>query len=226
LIFGRRLCHETVLGIHTSGRHHNGFKPYLLNLSNSVARVSPRSRGIQCPSFASVEPSFEVEGAGKIGHRLIPAVRVQQKARGRTTGQPNNRPSLRNGLDGLYALSSGTALFAPVVLRIICRNTWHQHRDARTTRFRRRIGLFVRMTRSRCKPTRPPHPRLNVRDDREAPLLRAGTGENVNLICPTTQARCVRQTGMTGNFCMDRMQGLPVVQLPTLGINGASEQIF
>ena len=83
------------------------------------------------------------EGAGNTGYRLIPAVRVQQKARGRTTGQPNNRPSLRNGLDGLYALSSGTALFAPVVLRIICRNTWHQHRDARTTRFRRRIDLFV-----------------------------------------------------------------------------------
>ncbi|WP_316176560.1 MULTISPECIES: hypothetical protein [unclassified Bradyrhizobium] len=33
-----------------------------------------------------------------------------------------------------------------------------------------RTGSFVRVIRSRCNPTRPPHPALHVHDDREAPL--------------------------------------------------------
>jgi hypothetical protein len=42
-------------------------------------------------------------------------VRVQQKARGRTTGTSRIiRPSLRDWLYGLYALSSGTGVLAPV----------------------------------------------------------------------------------------------------------------
>jgi len=37
-----------------------------------------------------------MEGAGKAGRRPAPMVRVQQKARGRTTGSAENtRPSLR-----------------------------------------------------------------------------------------------------------------------------------
>ena len=68
------------------------------------------------------------------------------------------------------------------------------------------------MIRSRCDPTRPPHPAPNVRDDRETPLLGGGTGENVKVICPTTQAGCVRQTGTTGNLRMRGLLKLPVVQ--------------
>jgi hypothetical protein len=49
-------------------------------------------------------------------------------------------------------------------------------------------GLFVGSRSARCNSDRPPHPWLNVRDDRETPLFgQAGTRENVNLICPTTQ---------------------------------------
>jgi len=74
---------------------------------------------------------------------VAPAVRVQKKARGRTTGGgPNNRPSLRNGLNGLYVLSLGTGFLPPSSADHLPR-IWHQHRDARTTRFRRRIELFV-----------------------------------------------------------------------------------
>jgi hypothetical protein len=47
--------------------------------------------------FHQITP-MESEGAGKTGHRLVPMVRVQKKARGRTTGSAEDtRPSLRNG---------------------------------------------------------------------------------------------------------------------------------
>jgi hypothetical protein len=36
---------------------------------------------------------------------------------------------------------------------------------------------------------RPPHPAPNVRDDREAPLLRDGMARVVDLICPTAKAK-------------------------------------
>jgi hypothetical protein len=59
-------------------------------------------------------------------------------------------------------------------LRIIFRNTWHQHRDARTTRFRRRIDLFVRakITLQTDAPTAPRTPRLVTIAN--APLVEAG----------------------------------------------------
>ncbi len=47
--------------------------------------------------------------------------------------------------------------------------------------------------------------RPTPRDDRETPLRRAGTSENVQLICPTTQGQIVRQTNTTGNW---RMAGM------------------
>jgi len=49
------------------------------------------------------------------------------------------------------------------------------------------------------RPRRPSHPALNVRDDREAPLLsEAGRGEVLKMICPTGQAECLRHFGTTG----------------------------
>jgi hypothetical protein len=45
---------------------------------------------------------------------IAPMVRVQQKARGRTTGTDRIiRPSLRDWLYGLYALSPGPAFLPP-----------------------------------------------------------------------------------------------------------------
>jgi hypothetical protein len=62
-----------------------------------VADMLSRSRGTFAPELFIRTTLFKLEGAGKTGHRLMPMARVQQKARGRTTGQPNIRPSLRNG---------------------------------------------------------------------------------------------------------------------------------
>ncbi|WP_316224804.1 MULTISPECIES: hypothetical protein [unclassified Bradyrhizobium] len=51
-----------------------------------------------------------------------------------------------------------------------------------------RIGLFVGVERPRCNPLRPPHPALNVRDDREAPLLMSTERGNRTPISENTKA--------------------------------------
>ncbi|WP_316169020.1 MULTISPECIES: hypothetical protein [unclassified Bradyrhizobium] len=51
-----------------------------------------------------------------------------------------------------------------------------------------RIELFVDVERPRCNPLRPPHPALNVRDDREAPLLVSTGRGNRTPISENTKA--------------------------------------
>jgi hypothetical protein len=72
-----------------------------------------RSRGAnRARGFAGSHPRT-MEGAGKTGYPLIPMVRVQQKARGRTTGSANNRPSLRNGVTAYTCSPRGPAFLPP-----------------------------------------------------------------------------------------------------------------
>jgi hypothetical protein len=143
-----------------------------------------RSRGAnRARGFAGSHPRT-MEGAGKTGYPLIPMVRVQQKARGRTTGSANNRPSLRDGFNGCFVLSVGTGVLAPIrVMRsiIALRQRACAHCADISTGMSGphdltvRIELFVRMNGSRCNPIRPPHPRLAYRDDRAyAPPLETG----------------------------------------------------
>jgi len=49
-------------------------------------------------------------------------------------------------------------------------------------------AVSIVSAQKRLKLSRPSHPALNVRDDREAPLNERGTGEKMLLICPTPQA--------------------------------------
>jgi len=96
--------------------------------------AAPRAR-VSKEKFAALEL---VEGAGKAGCLAgthgPPANKKQAAV---TTGGPNNRPSLREWLYGLYVVSPGTGFLAPVASQIVVRKAWHQHRDARTARFRR-----------------------------------------------------------------------------------------
>ena len=62
--------------------------------------------------------------------------------------------------------------------------TWHQRRDARTTRLRR-----PRSAHSSRAPSRPSHPTPNVRDDREAPLERARDQVGLLLFLPKRKAK-------------------------------------
>jgi hypothetical protein len=118
--------------------------------------------------FQNSSPSKKTEGAGKAGCRSHPWSACNKKARGRTTGTPDIRPSLHNGLTAYSALSPGTGVLAPVfatMLRIIASAAMRK-RIARGIStgmpgphgLAVRIGLFVRATVSRCNPTRPPHP--------------------------------------------------------------------
>jgi hypothetical protein len=50
---------------------------------------------------------------------------------------------------------------------------------------------------SRLTPSRPPHPMPNVRDDRETPLLWAGTGRISELICARREAKYFCKRGLT-----------------------------
>jgi hypothetical protein len=105
-----------------------------------------------------------------LGQHPWPA--CSKKARGRTTGTTEHRPSLRNGLNDLYVISSGTGCLAPVLRQ----RASHVAQGASTGTpgphdFAVRIVLFVRMDQPRCNPIRPSHPAPNARDDRETPLL-------------------------------------------------------
>jgi len=76
---------------------------------------------------------------------------------------------------GLYVISSGTGVLAPVACELVAPQTWRQHRGARTTRFRRpqpgrsSVGLAASIAF-----------RPNVRDDRDTPLD-LGSEQNGNI---------------------------------------------
>ena len=149
-----------------------------------LRRCAPRNDGgetcvlILAPAFASEccssDRPLENEGAGKAGCRSAPMARLQQKKQAAVTTGTGRiiRPSPRDGWNGLYVLSPGTGVLPPSPARSsnVAARTWSQHRETRTTRFRRAYRIVRRHDRSRCNPTRPPHPAPHARDDRDAPL--------------------------------------------------------
>src|SRR5262245_53854224 len=105
------------------------------------------------------------EGAGQAGYRPTPMGRVPQKARRTTTASAKYPAFPARWPYGLYVLSPGTGLIAPVA-----RNARHEHRRLGISTgmpgphdFAVRIELFVGATRSRCNSIHPPHPALHVR---------------------------------------------------------------
>jgi hypothetical protein len=123
------------------------------------------------------------EGTGKAGCRPHPRSACKQKARGRTTGTSRIiRPSLREWLYGLYVLSPGTGVLAPVTAMLVkASQAWPQHREARTTRLHRAQLVFVRAIISRNR-LRPSHSLSNVRDDAYVPHPDRNA-RSIRLIC-------------------------------------------
>jgi hypothetical protein len=66
------------------------------------------------------------------------------------------------------------------------------------------FAVRVRAIRQRRNP-RPPHPALNVRDDRETPLCEAGQGEFVKVICPTRKAGYFSYKDWTSQITLIRL---------------------
>jgi hypothetical protein len=82
------------------------------------------------------------------------------------------------------------------------------HRHRRDAKHRRQLDasvgasgphdFAVRASAARLAPLpRPPHPAPNVRDDAYAPLIEAGRGELVEMICPTAKAKYFCKEGWT-----------------------------
>jgi hypothetical protein len=120
------------------------------------------SRG--APGVRAVDqlPPSETKGAGKAGRRLAPMVRVQQKARGRTTGAAEiARPSLRDGVTAYTWSPRGPALLPPSPAQRPRRLDLSTGRSERHD-FTVRSGAFVRMIRSCCALPHPPHPPSRV----------------------------------------------------------------
>jgi hypothetical protein len=95
------------------------------------------------------------------------------------------RPSLRDGFNGLLrALPGDRAFLSPSPADCLCRLDISVEISGPR-------GFAVRIDARRLRATqRPSHPAPNVRDDREAPLLRcAGRPKEVAVICPTEQVK-------------------------------------
>jgi hypothetical protein len=146
------------------------------NIEASVIQqgMHPCSRGASSPSLFRMDHPPDDRGCREGRELASPMARLQQKnAGGRYHRFGRGHPDLpcATVLRFIRALP-GDRLSCPrrlPTMRQHHRKTWHQLRDARTTRLHRRTGSFVRTRTPRCDPTRPPHPAPDVRDDREAP---------------------------------------------------------
>jgi hypothetical protein len=141
-----------------------------------------------------------IENRGRREDRVpfAPMVRVQQKStRQNHRYEPNNRPSLRNGFNGLLRALPGETGLCCHRRFASSRKTRHLHRGARTTRLRR-----------------PPHAvRLTTRRGHRIPLptsvtiakrpsCGSETSGSIVVICPTTQ----EEMCTTGSLCMAGMR--------------------
>jgi hypothetical protein len=113
-----------------------------------------------------------------------------------------------------FALSLGSGLSCPRRRAIISRDLVSASGGQDHTPSPSASASFVRVPKARATPTRPSHPALNVRDDREAPLLsERGTARimllisgKVRLIYEKQEMPRLRQIGTTGSLRMVRMR--------------------
>ena len=110
---------------------------YPVHISNSAKHRSAISRRIP-PELCDRHALEKREGAGNAGRWPQPMARLQQKTQAAgTTGSAEHPAFPARWAYSLYVISPGTGLIAPVACEHVASQTWHQHRDARTTRFRR-----------------------------------------------------------------------------------------
>jgi hypothetical protein len=140
--------------------------------------TASRSRGAWRPSFSIHRPSSETEGAGKTGCPSHPWSACNKKARGRTTGT-----SRTTGLPCAMVLTVSFVL-SPVrpgfvvTVRATPKASSRPRQCAGALRGAPASGRQDHTTspsairHSSRDVSRPSHPAANVRDDREAPLLR------------------------------------------------------
>ena len=139
-----------------------------------VKHAFSSSHPLSRPSVAHLIALSRMRARGRPGAGRHPWPACSRKSR-------RQSPQVRAGSSGLPRAMVGTAYTCsprgPAVLppsparsSRLATPAWSQHRETRTTRFRRAHRIVRRHDRSRCNPTRPPHPAPHARDDRDAPL--------------------------------------------------------
>jgi hypothetical protein len=132
-----------------------------------------RSRDMICPSHDDVVPPSLNRGRREGRELAAPMARVQKKSTRQNHRFGQDIPALpARWCYGLYALSPGTGVIAPVIRAPVERcELGISTGMPGPCDFAVRAVSFVRELIVHCDTSRPPRRRLNVRDDREAPLL-------------------------------------------------------
>jgi hypothetical protein len=135
---------------------------------------SPRIAPEFCGEFAALESRGRREGRMQ---GLHPWPACNKKAGGSHHRWAEQPAFPARWFDGLYVVSSGTGLIAPVASNALSASspTWPQHREARTARFHRRIG-YVRPREQTHAATRRAHriPHPTSVTIAKRPLIRGG----------------------------------------------------
>ncbi len=139
----------------------------------SITHASSLSRRLAPELVQEITALLKQRAQGRPGAGRARGPRAKKNARGGYHRSGRTRPALpARWCYGLYAISLGTGCLAPII-----RGAKAQRREFGISTgmpgprdFTVASEPFVRMIRSRCDQTRPPHPAPDVRDDREAPL--------------------------------------------------------
>jgi hypothetical protein len=148
------------------------------------------------PELCSILVPSKDEGAGKAGCRTAPMARQQQKKLAAvTTGSAEHPAFPARWFTAYSALSSGTGLSCPRRRAIISRDLASASGGQDHTPSPSASASFVRVHEARATPTRPSHPALNVRDDREAPLVSERGTARIMLLIPGKVKSDLRKSG-------------------------------
>ena len=151
--------------------------------------MSCRPAALMRPVYARISPSKESKRAqGMPGEGLTHGPPANEKAGGSYHRFSQIiRHSLRDGFNGVLRALPGDRAFLPPssakrLADLAPASGCQNHTTSPSA-----SGSFVGALTARCDPMRPSHPALNVRDDREAPLLsECGTAR----IMPLIWGRC------------------------------------
>ena len=138
------------------------------------------SRRLFRPSLA-VRPPSDDRGRGECRELAAPMARQRKKCWRQVPQVQPRHPGIPRAmvLRLLRVLPGAPGLLATVCDNASTRCAGHQRRDARTTRLdRAHRAVRRRGKRPRCNTDTPTASRLNVRDDREAPLRERRDGDN------------------------------------------------
>jgi hypothetical protein len=144
----------------------------MIRISRFEAHESALPATLIAPEFCKISSLRKQRAQGMPGAQPHPQPRVRMKKAHEQSHHryaETFRHSLRDGFTVSFALSPETGLSCLRHWRDVKTSspTWHQRRDARTTRLRRPLSVAFVFSREK----RPPHPVPNVRDDRETPLI-------------------------------------------------------